>query len=99
MPFDFCPPPGRNWLKVVESKEHPEGAYHASNVLHESCDDSTWTSFSHFKVGNISWWLAPDRQKGDGAYFVVQMGAERIVDKVTLKNSRNGRATRLAFEV
>ncbi len=72
---------------MIESNDWPEGNYHASNVLYDSCDDET----SDIKVGQITWWSAPRGATGDEAYFVVELGSEKTVDRVTLKNSRNGR--------
>ena len=73
-------------MKVIESNDHNSGMYHASNVLYDSCDDAT----TDHKMGKITWWMANSRATGDNAYFVVELGTETIVDRITLRNARNG---------
>ena len=72
---------------MVESNEWHRG-YPASNVLVDSCDDA---DTSH-AVGDVTWWVAPERATGAEADFILQLGCDTMVDRVIIKNSANGAA-------
>ncbi len=68
--------------KVVDGTEYSK-QYTYANVLIDSCDDqNTGSNYKH--------WVAPDGASGEAAFFTVDLGCQRCVSNVTLRNSQNG---------
>ncbi len=65
---------GCDWIKVVESDDHQD--YFATNVLVDGCSDPS-------VKGMNTWWA-----RGGSNQFIAQLGCEKLVDRVTLRNPR-----------
>ncbi len=76
---ETCAFSGCNWLRVIESSDF-SGNFHATNVLVDHCEDPTVS-------GKTTYWRAPGRTTGLNAHFIVELGCNQFVDRVTLRNT------------
>ncbi len=67
---------------IVDGTEHSE-RFKRANVLIDSCDDTA-------SGRTYNYWAAPDGASGDAAFFTIDLGCQKCVSNVTLRNSRNG---------
>ncbi len=72
---------------IVDGTEWPAPRWYGpAHVLIDSCDDP---SDVHYQA-SIDWWAAPEGARGAQAFFKVDLGCQRCVSKVTVRNSGNG---------
>ncbi len=72
---------------VVGGTEWPSPVWYSpSNVLIDACDDVD----SQHTASGVVWWAAPEAATGNRAYFEVDLGCQKCVSQVTLRNSGNG---------
>ena len=63
---------------MVESSDK-SGEYHATNVVTDLCTDTTLN-------GKTTFWVAPDRSTGLSAHFIVEIGCEKTINRIILRN-------------
>ncbi len=71
----------------MDGTEFPRGDFGPENVLIDACDDKSHPS----SPATIDWWAAPNAATGDNAFFEVDLGCQRCVSTVTVRNSGNGK--------
>ncbi len=63
-----------------------DSRFPASNALYDSCDEITPGQYLEMK----NYWLSPNNTAGSGAFFVVELNCEQVLNHVFLKNTQNG---------
>ncbi len=72
---------------IVDGTQHPVAPWYGPhNVLIDSCDDSSNVPTE----ASVDWWAASDRATEDDAFFEVDLGCQKCVSMVTVRNSANG---------
>ncbi len=78
---------GTQWPQLQYYPNDTTNWYPPSNTLTYTCDDQTTRIGSK---DDVTWWAAADRATGSRAYFVMDLGCQKCVDKVTVANSAHG---------
>ncbi len=86
---------GCNYAKIIESSDYVGGVsqssgYPASNVLVDMCEDKNNAHNIDSAPSGVSWWVAVNGGTDTEAEFVLELGCEKIVDRIVLKNMANG---------
>ncbi len=86
---------GCSYAKILESNNYvggsPQGSgYPASNVLMDSCEDMSFSHAINNPPNRVAWWVAPDGATDTEAEFTLELGCEKTVDRIMLKNMANG---------
>ncbi len=71
---------------TVDGTQWPSGDLGHEHVLIDSCDDKS----NSRDPAAIDWWAAPNAATGDKAFFELDLGCQRCVSTIAVRNSGNG---------
>ncbi len=73
---------------MIDGTQHPKPQiYPPSHVLIDSCDDPSNPTLDE---PNVDWWVAPNGATLGKGFFVVDLGCQRCVSQLVIRNSQNG---------